>query len=167
MKNDPAICRAPTARPHTSPEQRSGFARPRNSALKGRPTPPIKAPSRQKPLQSCLIKANQGKRQIRESSCWMGRTGVRMPNRVPRKNPLLGERKQVRESVPLTCLTTSPCRHPPIKAKTPVIVPHQGKSRQIKANARFANPVAGWVEPAYECQTVYQGKILFLGRGNR
>ena len=89
------------------------------------------------------IKANQGKRQIRESSCWMGRTGVRMPNRVPRKNPLLGERKQVRESVPLTCLTASPCLYGPGRPdpRNPKTVPDFPQSRQktqqsslIKAN---------------------------------
>ena len=101
--------------------------------------------SRQKPLQSCLIKANQGKRQIRESSCWMGRTGVRMPNLVPGKNSLLGERKQVRESVPPTGQAASSClsdpghpdlRNPrpapdfaPIKAKTPAIKANQASSR--------------------------------------
>ena len=62
-----------------------------------------------------MIKANQGKRQnrndplFRQPTNWMGRTGRRMPDHVPGKNPLLGERKQVRESVPLTCLATSPC----------------------------------------------------------
>ncbi len=60
MKNDPAISRAPTAQPHTSPEQRSGFARTRNSALKGRP---IKSSTTQKPLQSRPIVLHQGKRE--------------------------------------------------------------------------------------------------------
>ena len=71
VKIHPAISRAPTARPHTSPGQRPWFVPGTPSALKGRPSFPIKAPSRQKPLQSCLIKANQGKRQIRIwSSVW-------------------------------------------------------------------------------------------------
>ena len=85
---------------------------------------PFKLQSRQKPLQSCIIKANQGKRQIRESSCWMGRTGVQMPNRVPRKNPLLGERKQVREDVPPTGQAASSCLsdpgHPDLRNPRPV-----------------------------------------------
>ena len=67
--------------------------------------PVIKPQSRQKPLQSCLIKPHQGKRQIfqqpsvRPPTRWIGRTGHRMAKRVPRRNPLPGERKQVRASV--------------------------------------------------------------------
>ena len=84
-----------------------------------------------------------------------------------------GERKQVRASVPLTCLAGSPClsvpdipetQNPktvpgstPIKAKTPLIVPNQGKSSLIKAHAIFfqtaawlANQAAGWGGPAHE-----------------
>ena len=80
--------------------------------------------SRQKPQQSRQIKANQGKHQIRESSRWMGRTGRRMPNRVPRKNPLLGERKQVREDVPPTGQAASSCLsdpgHPDLRNPRPV-----------------------------------------------
>ena len=81
---------------------------------------------------------NQGKRQIGESSRWMGRTDVRMPNRVPRKNPLLGERKQVRESVPLTCLTASPCQYGPGRPdprnqKPFPISPNQGKKPSNRA----------------------------------
>ena len=61
LKNDTAICRAPTARVHTSPGQRPGSP-PEGPSPEGRPTPPIVLLSRQKPLQSCLIKAHQGKR---------------------------------------------------------------------------------------------------------
>ena len=61
--------------------------------------------------------------------------------RVPGKNPLLGERIQVREGVPLNCLAASPCLHRSIKAKTPAIVLNQGKSRQTlkKLNATITS----------------------------
>ena len=68
-------------------------------------TPIPNRPSRQKTQQSCLIKPHQGIGQIfqqpsvRPSTRWIGRTGYRMAKRVPRRNPLLGERKQVRASV--------------------------------------------------------------------
>ena len=98
----------------------------------------------------------------------MGRTGRRMPDRVPGKNPLLGERKQVRESVPLTCLATSPClsgpgrpdlRNPgtvpgsaPIKAENPVIVPNQGKSRQtLEMNKRIKRATGFTLWTAQTC----------------
>ena len=43
MKYSNTIYRAPTARPHTSPGQRPGFATHMTPALKGRPNPLIKA----------------------------------------------------------------------------------------------------------------------------
>ena len=99
VKIHPAISRAPTARPYTSPGQRPGFVPGTPSALKGRPSFPIKAQSRQKPLQSCLIKANQGKRQIRilvlclaNPPAGSGGLAGERSRRVPGRNPLLGER---------------------------------------------------------------------------
>ena len=123
LKNDPAICASANGAASYQPRATLWVRSPEGAAHPCHSRPQ----SRQKPLQSCLIKANQGKRQIGESSRWMGRTGSRMPDRVPGKNPLLGERKQVRESVPLTCLTASLCRPPTIKA-------NRASSRQIKAN---------------------------------
>ena len=166
MKNNNAISRAPTARPHTSPGQRPGFVPGMPSALKGRSippktpvivhdqgisrhpqktTPPLGSlllgaalelggwnlelprpiPFALKPQQSRLIVPHQGKCKkaygylFGQSTRWIGRTVGRMPKRMPGKNPLLGERTQVREGVPLNCLAASPCLHRPIKAENP------------------------------------------------
>ena len=105
---------------------------------------------------------------------WIGRTGRRMANRVPGKIPLLGERTQVRASV-TTIQSLLPPQ--PIKAKTPVIVLHQGKSRQIKANQgkrhffqpsfiRSTHPL-DWSNRPTNGRTVCQGKFLCWGRGHR
>ena len=86
-----------------------------------------------KPQQSRLIVPHQGKCKkaygylFGQSTRWIGRTVGRMPKRMPGRNPLLGERKQVREGVPLNSLATSPCLHPPINA-------HRASSCLIKAN---------------------------------
>ena len=82
-----------------------------------------------------------------------------------------GERTQVRAGV---ITNQSPFAPPsPIKAKTPAIVPNQGSSRLIKANAKFSNsrpfsqPPAGLGGPADEWRNAYQGEILSWGRGHR
>ena len=94
----PAWFPPPTIKPNQTKSNHHPFSRISRCNL---PRPQ----SRQKPQQSCLIKPHQGIGQIfqqpsvRPSTRWIGRTGRRMAKRVPRRNPLLGERKQVRASV--------------------------------------------------------------------
>ena len=101
--------------------------------------------SRQKPQQSCIIKAYQGIRQIfqqpsvRPSTRWIGRTGYRMAKRVPRRNPLLGERKQVRASV-ITNQSLFAPPHPQSRQK-----PQQ--SCMIKALVKNTRPLGIWSFP--------------------
>ena len=86
----------------------------------------IKPQSRQKPQQSRLIVPNQGKRQ--KTNITIQSANGAAPYQ-PRATPWVWPPHD-----------TSPERasHPSIKAKNPAIVPHQGKSSLIKANAKFS-----------------------------
>ena len=135
---------AASYQPRATPWERANRL---SSALKGRPIPPIKAKtpvivphqgkSRQTPkskIPVCLANPPAG---------WGGPAGE-WSKRVPRRNPLpvprsrerervaarpgegcgeiqltVGERKQVRASVPLNCPAASLCLRPPIKAENP------------------------------------------------
>ena len=80
---------------------------------------------------SCLIKSNvifQTTAKLAHPPAGWGGPAGGWSNCVPRRNPLLGERKQVRASVTTNQSPFAPTRA--IKAKTPVIVHDQGKSRQ-------------------------------------
>ena len=156
VKIHPAISRAPTARPHTSPGQRPGFVPGTPSALKGRPSFPIKAPSRQKTLQSCLIKANQG---------------IRKKTTPPLGSLLLGAslelggwNLELSRPIPFATSRLRLC------VKTSVIKAHRASSRQMQKRPWLSVwPIhtldrADWHAKG---QGVYQGKILSLGRGYR
>ena len=84
------------------------------------------------------------RRQANPPAGWGGPAGA-WSSRVPRRNPLLGERKQVRASV---ITNQSPFAPPsPIKAKTPAIKPHQGLSRQTMKKPNTTIPSANGAAP--------------------
>ena len=106
-------------------------------------TPAIKAhraSSRQTPyFQTTIILANR-------PAGWGGSAGE-WSNRVPRRNPLLGEMKQVRASVTTNQFPIAPTQA--IKAKSPVIVRNQASSRQTmkKQTARSSANGAASYQP--------------------
>ncbi len=114
--------------------------------------PGIKAQSRQKPLQSCIIKAYQGKRQI------------------SRADP---SRAQQRPNLPLAPLWLPPAPairipKPPIKAETPVIVLNQASSRQTPKFTRPLGRLVLWSFPStagHHPMTVPVRKTLLRGGG--
>ena len=111
-----------------------------------------KAQSRQKPLQSCIIKAYQGKRQI------------------SRADP---SRAQQRPNLPLAPLWLPPAPairipKPPIKAETPVIVLNQASSRQTPKFTRPLGRLVLWSFPStagHHPMTVPVRKTLLRGGG--